>query len=86
MITVKFSHFETNTPRLIDGSPHSNTARFINHSCVPNAESFVSGKRVWVWSRKNIEAVKEITMDDGPVYFDEYTFRCCTAKPGKRTT
>ncbi|MBA3713029.1 MAG: SET domain-containing protein [Pyrinomonadaceae bacterium] len=64
--------FEINTKWSIDGSPRSNTARYINHSCEPNAESFVSGKRVWVWSRKDIQAGEEITMDYGPAYVEDY--------------
>ena len=38
--------FGINTRWSIDGSPRGNTARYINHSCAPNAESFVSGRRV----------------------------------------
>ncbi len=64
--------FGINTKWSIDGSPRGNTARYINHSCVPNADSYVSGKRVWVWSRKNIEAGEEITMDYGRAYFDDH--------------
>ena len=64
--------FGINTRWSIDGSPRSNTARYINHSCVPNAESFVSGRRVWVWSRKRIQAGEEITIDYGQAYFDDY--------------
>ncbi len=64
--------FGINTKWSIDGSPRSNIARYINHSCMPNAEAFVSGKRVWVWSRKRIQAGEEITMDYGQAYFDDY--------------
>ena len=31
--------FEINEKLAIDGSPRSNTARYINHSCRPNAEA-----------------------------------------------
>ncbi len=81
--------FGINAKWSIDGSPRGNTARDINHSCVPNAESFVSGRRVWVWSRKNIHVGEEITMDYGRAYFEDYILpagcKCerCTAKTRK---
>lgn len=57
---------------LIDGSPRSNTARYINHSCAPNAKAYRNGARVWIWSIRNIEAGEEITMDYGKQYFDDF--------------
>lgn len=56
----------------IDGSPRSNTARYINHSCRPNAEAFITSRRVWVWSKEAIKAGDEITLDYGKDYFDVY--------------
>ncbi len=82
--------FEINTKWSIDGSPRTNTARYINHSCVPNAEAFVSGKRVWVWSRKNIKVGQEITINYGSAYFDDHILpvgcKCerCIAKQEKK--
>lgn len=64
--------FELNTKWSIDGSPRSNTARYVNHSCSPNADAFVTGHRVWVWSKKNIKAGEEITYDYGKEYFEMY--------------
>ncbi len=64
--------FGINSKWSIDGSARSNIARYINHSCQPNAEAFVSGKRVWVWSKKNIKAEQEITINYGTEYFDEF--------------
>ena len=63
--------FSVNTKWSIDGSPRSNIARYINHSCRPNAEAFVSNRRrVWIWSRRNIEPGEEITYDYGKEYFE----------------
>lgn len=56
----------------LDGSPRSNTARYINHSCAPNAEAYVVGRRVWIYSARDIEAGEEITFDYGEAYFDEH--------------
>ncbi|HKR00259.1 MAG TPA: SET domain-containing protein [Pyrinomonadaceae bacterium] len=64
--------FELDEKRAIDGSDRSNTARYINHSCRPNAEAFTSGRRVWIWSKKKIRAGEEITIDYGKDYIAEH--------------
>ena len=56
----------------IDGSSRRNTARYINHSCEPNAEAFISGRHIWIWSRRTLEAREEITIDYAPEYFEEF--------------
>jgi SET domain-containing protein len=77
--------FEIDENYAVDGSPRSNTARYINHSCVPNAEAFVTGKRVWVWSKRAIKAGEEITLDYGEAYFNDYIkpkgCRCLKCRP-----
>jgi SET domain-containing protein len=62
--------FGVNSKWSIDGSARSNTARYINHSCKPNAEALISGRRVWIWSRKNIKVGEEIVYDYGKEYFE----------------
>jgi SET domain-containing protein len=64
--------FGINTKWSIDGTPRSNIARYINHSCRPNTEALVSGYRVWIWSKKNIKAGEEITYDYGKEYFNDH--------------
>ena len=64
-------YFGVNTKWAIDGRERSNLARYINHSCRPNAQAFISGHRVWVWSKKRIEAGQEITVDYGKDYFEK---------------
>ncbi|HLN97679.1 MAG TPA: SET domain-containing protein-lysine N-methyltransferase [Pyrinomonadaceae bacterium] len=54
----------------IDGSPRSNIARYINHSCRPNAEAIVSNRRVWIWSKRNIRTGEEIAYHYGKEYFE----------------
>lgn len=56
----------------IDGSPRSNLARYINHSCQPNAKAFRTGVRIWIWSIREIKAGEEITYDYGKKYFDDF--------------
>jgi SET domain-containing protein len=64
-------YFGVNTKWSIDGSSRRNLARYINHSCKPNAEAFVSqSRRVWIWSRRKIRAGEEITYDYGKEYFE----------------
>ena len=64
--------FAVNTKWSIDGTPRSNTARYINHSCRPNAEAIVTGRRVWIWSKRRIKAGEQITYDYGKEYFDDH--------------
>lgn len=63
--------FGVNTKWSIDGRPRGNTARYINHSCRPNSEAIISGRRVWIWSSRAIKAGEEITYDYGQEYFDD---------------
>ena len=56
----------------IDGSPRTNAARYINHSCQPNARAYRTGVRVWIWSIRDIEAGEEITYDYGTKYFEDF--------------
>ena len=62
--------FGVNSKWSIDGSPRSNIARYINHSCRPNAEAIISNGRVWIWSRRNIKPGEEIAYDYGKEYFE----------------
>jgi len=64
--------FGVNTKWAIDGSARSNTARYLNHSCRPNAEAFISGHRVWIWSKRKIKAGEELTIHYGKEYFDNH--------------
>ncbi len=73
--------FEVDEKRVIDGSPRSNLARYINHSCQPNAEGLSSRRRIWIWSKKAIKAGEEITINYGKEYMDEYiTPKGCKCK------
>jgi uncharacterized protein len=56
----------------IDGSRRENKARYINHSCKPNCEPEIEGKRVFLYAIKNIKAGEEITYDYGKEYVNEF--------------
>lgn len=72
---------------VIDGKGRENTARYINHSCKPNAEAEIDEEesKVRILARKKILPGEEITYDYGKEYWDEYIkphgCRChaCTA-------
>ncbi len=66
--------FELNGRWTIDGSVRENIARYINHSCRPNAESDVMPRKrkVVIRAVKNIEPGEEINYDYGTDYFKAY--------------
>lgn len=64
--------FEIHSRRTIDGSARSNTARYANHSCRPNAEVEIRKGRVFIMARKLIKAGEEIVYDYGKEYWNEY--------------
>jgi hypothetical protein len=66
--------FQITSRWTIDGSVRTNTARYVNHACRPNAESDVSKRkrRVVIRAIKNIKAGEEINYDYGDEYFKSY--------------
>ncbi|UPK24907.1 SET domain-containing protein [Bradyrhizobium sp. 195] len=66
--------FELNGRWTIDGSVRKNVARYINHSCRPNAESDVRPRerKVFIRAIRNIEPGDEINYDYGTDYFKAY--------------
>lgn len=64
--------FEINSKWTIDGKSRTNTARYVNHSCRPNAESDTIGKKVKYFAKRTIKAGEEITVDYGKEYFNDF--------------
>ncbi len=64
--------FSITSKKTIDGTERSNTARYINHSCKPNAEANIHKGRVFIMSIKKINAGDEITYDYGKEYVNEH--------------
>jgi len=64
--------FGVNSKWTIDGTPRSNVARYINHSCRPNCEALLSRNRVWIWSKRAIKAGEELSYNYGKEYFEEH--------------
>lgn len=66
----------------LDGGRAGNPARLINHSCDPNCEAYIIRGRIWIYSKKDIQAGDELTYNYG---FDldtweDHPCRCGTAR------
>jgi SET domain-containing protein len=64
--------FEVNARWTIDGKSRKNVARYINHSCRPNADPIIRDRRIRIKAIKNIEAGDEINYDYGKDHFNAY--------------
>ncbi len=63
--------FEVDKEHTIDGTSRRNVARYINHSCNPNAEAVYAPKRkVFIKTRRRIETGEEITYSYGNDYLN----------------
>jgi hypothetical protein len=60
--------YEINPRVTIDGTPRSNIARYANHSCNPNAETYTYSGRVFIRALRRIKPDEEITYDYGNDY------------------
>jgi hypothetical protein len=84
--------FEINSRWTIDGSGRGNIARYINHSCRPNAETDVRGHKIHIVAIRNIEPGDEITYNYGRNYFNAFIkpkgcrcVACATKQPRLRS-
>ncbi len=59
---------------IIDGKARENTARYINHSCKPNAEGETDEdeQKVRILAKRKILVGEEIAYDYGKEYWEEY--------------
>jgi len=64
--------FEINSRWTIDGSSRSNIARYINHSCRPNAETDIKKHKILISAIKTIHPGDEITYNYGRDYFNAF--------------
>jgi uncharacterized protein len=76
--------FEINKRWTIDGSPRWNVARYIDHSCKPNAKPVRRKGRIVIVALRGIEPGEEITYDYGREYlkyfFDNGGCRCAACR------
>jgi uncharacterized protein len=63
--------FELTKKLTIDGSPRWNVARYMNHSCWPNAKAVINAreKKITFVALRNIQPGEEITYNYGPEYY-----------------
>jgi uncharacterized protein len=64
--------FELNRQWTIDGSPRWNVARYLNHSCSPNAKAVLRKGRIVFVALRCIAPGEKITYDYGREYFDYF--------------
>lgn len=82
--------FSVSDDLVIDGTDRKHTARYMNHSCDPNAEAEheVTEDRIYVRARKKIKKGEEITFDYGEDYTNSNYMKdgCKCAKCTRTTT
>lgn len=64
--------FKLDDEYTIDGRSRSNLARYINHSCRPNAYTEIIEGEIWIIAKRQIKAFEEITYHYGKEYFDYF--------------
>jgi SET domain-containing protein len=76
--------FELTKHLTIDGSPRWNVARYLNHSCRPNAKPLLRKGQIVFVALRRIEPGEEITYDYGQEYIDYFlrngSCRCATCR------
>ena len=60
--------YEINSRWTVDGTARKNIARYFNHSCNPNTESYTVKHRVFVRAIRNIKPGEELFYDYGTDY------------------
>ncbi len=55
--------FEVDENTVIDPSRGGNEAQYINHSCAPNCEPYLSRGRVYIYALRNIRPGEELCYD-----------------------
>jgi uncharacterized protein len=64
--------FELNRRWTIDGSNRRNLARYLNHSCKPNAVATITNGRIEISAKKKISIGEEITINYGSNDFNTF--------------
>ena len=64
--------FWTSSKTMIDGNIPGNTARYINHSCIPNCEVDLRKQRIYIFAKRKIRADEELTYDYDTEYFEQH--------------
>ncbi len=78
--------FEIDNRWTIDGAARSNIARYVNHSCDPNAEAESNRGRLMYRAIRNIPEGEEITLDYGEEHMELYFGKGCLCRSCKPAT
>lgn len=54
------------------GNHKENIARFLNHSCRPNCEAEMDGRRIFIYTKRAVKAGEELTYDYGKEYVNDH--------------
>lgn len=55
--------FTLDDDTVVDGAVNGNESIYINHSCDPNCEAIITGKRIWIHALRPIHPGEELTYD-----------------------
>jgi SET domain-containing protein len=55
--------FTLSSRTVIDGAVGGNDSRYINHSCEPNCEAVIEGRRIFIYALRDIAAGEELVYD-----------------------
>lgn len=58
---------------VVDAAVDGNDARFLNHSCDPNCDVVVDGKRLWIETIRDVAAGEELAYDYAFVLAERHT-------------
>ncbi len=66
----------------LDGNVPWNTARLINHSCDPNCEAWIEGRRIFIHALRDINPGEELSFDYGfdVDCYEDHPCRCGKAE------
>ena len=64
--------FELTKKLTVDGSPRWNVARYMNHSCWPNAKPVIKKGKIWFVAMRDISPGEEITYNYGKEYYEYF--------------
>ena len=85
-------YFHIDDRHVIDAKFGGNSARWINHACMPNCEADEQGERVFIKALRDIAPGEELFYDYGLIIDQRYTaklkkqFECRCGTPGCRGT
>lgn len=79
--------FIVDDKEIIDGADGGNDSAYINHSCDPNAEAVIEGKRIFIYALRTIRPGEEIAYDyqyertEDHTAEDEKFYKCLCGSP-----